>query len=41
METPPSEEALSNDPIVAETSATETPAEVATEAAEAERQLDA
>ena len=41
METPPSEEALSNDSIVAETSATETPAEVATEAAEAERQLDA
>ena len=50
MDAPPSEEALSNDPIVetpvvetpvVETSATETPAEVATEAAEAERQLDA
>ena len=52
MANPPSEEALSADPIVeqteapasapvVETSATETPAEIATEAAEAERQLDA
>ncbi|MDQ2893990.1 MAG: 30S ribosomal protein S2 [Pseudomonadota bacterium] len=62
MESPPSEAALSTDPIVAETpaapapaaetpaapeaapateAAVETPAEVATEAAEAERQLDA
>ena len=56
MESPPTEEALSADPIVeeapapaptpapepvVESSATETPAEVATEAAEAERQLDA